>query len=376
MSSMLKRSILALTCITMSMVTSQLASAQQAESSKQVIILKFDTFDVETQVMDTFYFQLDQRINAHEDLKVAPGGDVSISEMIVAVGCDSPTPDCLEQLSGMLDADQLLFGSVQRSEDIHLFTIKLYDFESGEFVAQVEDQTVQGDYADLEKAIPTLIDSLLYGDVGQLQIDINGGDDAAVYFDGEKIGRGTTTLDNLPLGEHVIMVRSSSGDEISKTVLLRREEPSKLLFDFGGGALTDVAPTRARNKFAVPAWTMIGVGIVGLGFGGQQAFALRTAKQEDELWRDENTISFGDDQYALKDESLRGELDRRDARDDSLYTRAMIGTSVGAIAVVTGAVLLAVGKPSETEGTALRDHLKLDIGLGPGTKNVGVSVSF
>lgn len=373
---MLTRSILTLTCITMSMVTSQLASAQQVESSKKVTVLKFDTFDVETQVMDTFYFQLDKRINAHESLTVAQGGDVSISEMIVAVGCDSPTPECLDQLSAMLDADQLLFGSVQRSEDIHLFTIKLYDFKSGEFVAEVEDQTVQGDYAALEKAIPTLIDSLLYGDVGQLQIDINGSEDAAVYFDGEEVGRGTTALDNLPLGEHVIMARSSSGEEISKTVLLRRDTPSKLLFDFGGGSIADAQPSGEGNKFAVPAWTMIGVGIVGLGIGGQQAFALRSAKQEDEQWRTENTISFGDGQYALKDESLRGELDRRDARDDALYTRALIGTSVGAVAVVAGAVLLAAGKPTESSSASLRDNLKLNIGIGPGTKNVGVSVSF
>ncbi len=349
-----------LLCIITSVMVSQPAMAQQR--AKSVVILKFDTFDVDTEVMDLFYRQVNDAVDTHPNKRVADGGELTMSEMVLMGGCDSPTPECLTSVKGMLDleADQLLFGSVQHSEDIHLFTLKLFDFETGQYEAVLEDQTVQGRGDNLEAAIGGLVDSLLYGDVGELDILARGADDVTVYVDGERIGKAPLSLKNLPLGEHVVTARTPDGQERTQRVVLTRSSPSRLAFSFGP---VDIDGSPAPQKGLVGAgWTSVGLGLVGIAVGAQQRIALANLE-------DDATQTYGDRASISSQEAedVRSDVSDRQAQMDATLTRSNVGFIAGAALIATGGALLYMGYGvgTETDATAQRDDRRIQWSFFP-----------
>lgn len=348
-------SFLALLACLMTCLVSH-ASAQ--DTDKRVMILKFDTLDVDTELMDTFYTELNERVEAHAQKTVVTGGDVSINEMILTVGCeDGPTPECLGQLQDFVDADQLLFGSVQRSEDVHLFTVRLFDFGTQSFEASIEDQTVDGDLDRVRTVIPALIDGLLYGDVGRLNIKISGQESYDIFLDGELIGKSSAQIDALPLGEHVVMVRSTSGEEQTQQVILTRDDAANLTFVFDGGAGSGET-SGGGNKLLVPGVAAAIAGVVGIGFGTYQYMGYRS----DANWLNDNTICASNagldaaspdcDQAAFKDASAAQEYNTTFDKDfEKQRTRAIIGWSVGGALTAIGGALIYMGNKNSREAS-------------------------
>ena len=119
-------------------------------SGNRVAILKFDTFKTSKDVMSYFYTALQQQLKAKPGNKIMPSNNVTISELILTAGCVSADKACLSNLGGLIQADQIVFGSVQHSDNVHLFTIKIFDFKKKDFVRVIEDQTVTGDLAKLK----------------------------------------------------------------------------------------------------------------------------------------------------------------------------------------------------------------------------------
>lgn len=340
------------------LMTCMVSNASAQDTDKRVMILKFDTFDVDTELMDPFYTELNERVEAHGQKTVVTGGDVSINEMILTVGCeDGPTPECLSQLQDFVDADQLLFGSVQRSEDVHLFTVRLFDFNTQSFEASVEDQTVDGDLARVRAVMPALIDGLLYGDVGRLNIKISGQESYDIFLDGELIGKSSTQIDSLPLGEHVVMVRSTSGEEQTQQVVLTRDDAADLTFVFDGGVVGD--EDSGGNKLLVPGVAAVVAGVIGIGFGTYQYMGYRS----DANWLNDNTICASNagldasspdcEQAAFRDASAAQEYNTNFDKDfEKQRTRAIIGWSVGGALTALGGALIYMGKGSGNESGA------------------------
>ena len=343
------------------------ASAQ--DTSKRVIILKFDTLDVDTDLMDTFYSELHERVDAHEQKKVVPGGDVSINEMALTMGCpDGPTTECLVQLQDFVEGDQLLFGSVQRADDIHLFTVKIFDFNTQSFEATMEDQTVDGDTQRVKKAIPALIDGLLYGDVGELGIKVAGNESYDIFLDGELVAKSSTALDNLPLGEHVVVVRSTSGEEQTQKVILTKDEPANLTFNFAGA--TAPGDDGGKNKLLLPGAALVVAGVAGIGFGTFQYLNYRS----DATWLNDNTTCAGspgvaasspDCQTPAFSSSDAAQEYQNDFNKDyeQQRTRAIIGWSAGsALTVLGGALIYMGGKKNEaTSMSTTKNKLKFNV---------------
>lgn len=332
----------------------QAAPAEQEERApanqgdKRIVVLKFETFNTSTEVMDLFYRSINERIKVKPGSSMVAGGEVTLSELLLALGCDEGSPECLSSLSSMVNADQMIFGTVQRSENVHLFTLKLFDFKEKVFVRTIEDETIEGDVEKLKEGIPALVEALLYGDVGVVDINVDGAQSPDVFFDGEKVGKAPVQLTDLPLGEHVIKLRTINGNESTKRIILRQGSPSKLSFSFQ--EITDPnANLTAGNSspLILPGWVSVGVGVAALGFGAYNYMTLSDLE-------DQASAAYKNTRAVDPDDRSKIESDINSRQDEmnSAYTRMNIGLSVGIAGVVLGTGLLVYGYTSGGEDEA------------------------
>lgn len=310
------------------------SSASYAESS--VVILKFETFKVDKPIVEAFDAAMESGINNHEDMKVKASGQLTVQDLALTAGCDSPNAECLSQLGGMVGADQLIFGSLQQSDDVLMFNMRLFDFSERRFTREVTDVTVRGTQSEIIDAIPAIIENFVYGSVGVLEILVDSGS-PEVYLNGEKVGRAPTLIENLPLGEHVVLLKDASGDEQTQTVILRRGQPTKLEFAFGTVADTPVA---SSGPSTVPGWILVGVGAVGVGFGIYQT--MEVGRVDDDfaaLCAQPGNVCEGSN-AALGSPEDAGRARTLEDEGSSAKTMQLIGFSVGGAALVTGGYLL------------------------------------
>ncbi len=311
-------------------MTSLFVGEAAAQDKATIDVLAFDTFDTSDEVMDIFYSSLNRGIAAHSDMEVVDGASVTLADMLLTLGCSEGVEQCLPTLSGVLPVNRVVFGSVQRSENIYLFTIKMYNLDAGAYTHVIEDQTVQGDIDRLKMVVPTIIDSMLYGPVGKLRVNITGASEAEVFFDGRQLGVAPKEFGDLPLGEHVVTVRTD-GQEESRTVVLKRGEPSSLDVRFDGGIDEPGAVSGGGSPFTVPAYAALGVGAAGVVVGvlGQ----VQLGSQEEEAER-----LYGGRESVLQSEQA-DVVELRSGMNGS-YTQMMVGYSVGAAGLLGGAALL------------------------------------
>ncbi len=342
------------TILTAIVLVAALASTANAQDS-EVVILKFETFESDAGVVEDFYSTLESGIDDHPDLKVKKGGELTIQDLILTAGCDAPTAKCLGGLKEVVGADQLVFGSIQQSDDVFLFTIRNFDFAEGAFVREVTDQTVQGDLSEVKRALPAIVDNFLYGPVGTLEISVVGAKEAEILFNGEKMGFAPTTLENLPLGEHAVTLRTDDGEEKTETIVLRHNEPGSLEFTFGEPVeeIPEVATDDAPST--LPGWILVGVGVVGVGVGVVGLIQESGVNSDfDALCSKPGNVCDG------SNASLSSPADAAEAQDltdqgSSAQTLQLIGFSVGGAAIVAGAILLVRAYSYEAppaEGTA------------------------
>ena len=298
-----------------------------------VSVVKFGTFKTSEPVMETLYRVLNEEIERKEDLTLVKGGKVTIDEMALMAGCAKPDEKCLSSMSGFVKADQVVFGSVQYSDNVHLFTIKVFDFKKKQFVGMVEDQPVSGDIEKVQALIPAIVESALYGDVGVVDVVIQGASKATVFIDGEAKATNSTLIEGLSLGEHTIRVLTPDGQEETRQIVLRQGSPSKVVFQLEGGP--EDSSATADSPLILPGWIAVGLGATSLGVG----------LYFDRLWNEDNDAleGYGDSVSTRDAEDARNRIDRM----PGYATTAQIATGVGIASVVVGAGLLVYGYSSD-----------------------------
>ncbi len=308
------------------------------KNGASVVILKFERFNVPDDVMTTFYKELNRVVDENDDMDVKPGGEITVQDLALTAGCDAPTVDCLSGLRDIVDADQIIFGSVQRSDDVFLFTIRNFDFGEGIFVRDVADQTIQGTNDEIKAAIPAIVENFVYGAVGSLQVSLNGSKSAEIFLNGEKMGFAPTTIENLPLGEHVVMVRAEDGTEKSQTVILRHNESENVEFSFALANTDTVAESSGVSP--VIGWVVVGVGVAAIGLGVYETLEVGRVDDEfaDLCARPGNNCEGAN--AALGSPADAAIADDLQAQGSSAKTLQLVGFSVGGAAALVGGFLL------------------------------------
>ncbi|MFP4597877.1 MAG: PEGA domain-containing protein [Persicimonas sp.] len=330
---------------------------EDADSSgASVVILQFETFNVDQEVMDQFYVALHDNVDAHEEMHVTSGGDVSIDDLILTLGCEDANTECLRRLDEFVDGDRIVFGSVQHSEGVYLLTLEMFDFDEGEFVRQVTDETVEGDGEQVRRGIEGVIQGFLYGDVGELEVSVTGAEAPTVSFDGEELGRAPLKAEDLPLGEHAVTLKTSDGREQSKKVVLKRGSASKVRFEFDEAPDGSESTPVGSKGYIVPGWGAVGVGTIGLLAGVVGTVQVGSFESE------ASSMVCGD---ALCSAASPSRANKLQDDMDSAYTMSMIGYSVAAVGLAAGGYLLYEGYFGGSAESAPADSGEEDIAPSP-----------
>lgn len=321
-----------------------LASAQDGKS---VVVMKFEAVDADPAVIQTVGESVVAAIEAHPEMDVKAGGDMTMKEMAVTAGCGEPDAECLAGLKDFVDADRVVFGSVRASSNEYLFTLRLFDFEQNAFIAESVEQSVVGGVDRASEVAPAIVDGLLYGDIGTLEVAIDGADEGDVLFDRISVGTAPGTLEGLALGEHEVTVRTSDGQEQSELVVLRRDETASVAFSFSA-----VTPPKGGEKSkdggpsAVPGIVSIGLGVIGLGVGAFSSLQVSEANADNDRlgsdgFVDPNTGAFVSSEAVA--EAKAQNLDPKDIenRGKTFQNLQWVGYGVGAVGIGVGVFLLA-----------------------------------
>lgn len=344
------------------------ASAQQADA--EVLVVDLDTFDVSDAVMEDFYDHVGDVIADEEAMSVGDAGDVSIDELQLMAGCGSIDPDCLAVIGDLVTEDRILFGSVERSQDVHMFTMTLFDFEQGETVGEVSEQTLRGDRDWLHEGMPAVVEHLIHGRTATLDIQVEGAPDADVQVNGETVGTGTTTVDEVAPGEVVVAVSAEDEDPRQERLIVRHNEQRQVDFEFERPvAELDDEPDTDDAPSLAPGMAAGGLGVAGLivGIVGQSQLAAADARAET-LIDGRSAVSEDDHQQLVE---LEGDMTRAN-------TMRWVGFGVGTVGLVGGGYLLIRALTAEpaaqTAGQA--DGIQLDIGAGHHGMNAGFRLTF
>ncbi|MFB6375050.1 MAG: PEGA domain-containing protein, partial [Bradymonadaceae bacterium] len=308
-----------------------------------------------------------------EGLGVVSGGEVTIEELSVTVGCNELNPDCLAGLSEYVDARRMVFGSVERSDDVYLFTVKLFDFTEERFVRQLAERTVEGEPSVVKRAIPAVVESFLYGDVGTLEVAVSNAQSPRVYFDGEKMGPAPTTLQNLPLGQHAVTVKTQDGREKTQFVMLRKDKPQTVDFTFEGGG---EQVSSGGGNTPVLALSSLGVGVVGTTIG--VIGGARWLKFDNELDRFRGCSNGLCPLEGKSPAETSAAFRETKTKYEQSALLANIGFGVGALGLGVGGYLLIRHLTSGSSGTESKPKALDSFRVSPrrGGLSVGVSGSF
>lgn len=351
-----------------------LPASAAAQEGAGVVIMKFERLDASDRVVQALDASLNDGIEAHPDMYVKRGGDATISDMAIAAGCAKPDEACLKTLRDFVDADRVVFGSVQASDAVHLFTMRMFDFAEGRFIAEVADQTIEGPSDRVVEILPAVVESFLYGDVGTLTVSVTGADAPDLIFDGAKIGLAPTTVENLPLGEHVVTLRTSDGAEQSQTVVLRHNAPVSLDFAFYG---QNTKKPEASGPSAVPGIVSITVGVLGVGLGVFSSLQVADAEADNQRLADDGFVDPASGAFTSADAAAQARaagLDPTEIDDrGKLYQNLQwVGYGVGAVGIGLGVFLLSRamgGGEKETQAT-----LPFDFGVAPTRGGIATSL--
>ncbi len=351
------------------------SAASEDKQGTSTVVLQFETSNVSQEIMDAFYLTLNEMIDADPEMHVVSGGEVTIEELSVTVGCDHSEPECLESFQNYVSADRMLFGTVQRSDDVHLFTLKLFDFGEGEFVHTLAERTVEGDRSTVEQAIPAVVESFLHGDVGSLEVTAQNADQARVYFDGEEMGTAPVQLDGLPLGQHAVTVETADGAEKTELVILRNDETETLGFEFDAPQPDPAAETRQPP---VLGYSVAGAGLAGLVVGivgSAQNAKFRNQASELRCAGGARTCSPSGEELTSEEVARRAE--ETDRKVTSSATMSAVGYSVAAAGLGVGGYLLYrhySGASGPEQQPAVAETLR--IAPSPEGVSVGLSLDF
>jgi len=348
------------------------------------VILNFEKRKVSGDVMETFYESLESTVDASDEMKTVPGGEVTIQEMIVTAGCQEPNAECLSGLGDYVEGQRMIFGSIKRSGEAYLFTFRMFDFAEKKFVRRATEQTVEGDPATVKEAIPGVVEGFIHGDVGTVRVSARGVDgEAKVYFDGERVGTAPTRLEDMPLGQHAITVETASGAEKTKLVILRKDGEASVAFDFVEGVPVGARGTdTGSGSSPVLGYTAAGVGIAGLVVGIVGQIENADAVDESEALRCNGGDTICNPPGAQQ--RTAGELaalaEDRDSRVTNTAVISTVGYSVGLIGLGTGGYLLYrhfSGSSNGGESTSKAASVdSVQLRPGPDGVQMGVSLSF
>ena len=209
--------------------------------------------------------------------------DVSVDQVVMALGCEEPTDSCWAAAAAELEADIVIHGQIRRAGGSYRVDVSLFRVSTGESISSIEDEIPvrRSDIDDLRPRIAGYMQQLS-GDRPSVVVIMTNVPGATVEIGGESIGRtdatGRLRVESLAPGQHEISIQAddhqqyngqfqlSAGDTVDfEANLLPTDSPDDVL----GDAATDEPsePSAPRDWRRIAGWSLVAAGAVSGALG-------------------------------------------------------------------------------------------------------------
>jgi TolB-like protein len=262
--------------------------AHAQSGNAPVAVLGLDASDgAPAAVANTITDALKQRVSAAKGFKLMPGKD--LMEVKLIFSCPDEAPSCMAQAAKSLGVEKLIFGSVKKSAEGYLVTLKMLDASKGRVDAWVAEQIARnqanapGLRGPVQKWFATLSG---VGTTGSIRIlaDVPG---ASVLLDGLPVGITTEEaleMGGITSGRHEIVLSKPGYEPVRKDVNVVAGEVANLKTTMDSIAApptftpNDATATPAPGKetpeatddkaaMKIATWGTLGAGAVSLALG-------------------------------------------------------------------------------------------------------------
>jgi hypothetical protein len=268
--------------------------------------------------------------------KLGQGGQplaLTVSDLLLAVGCDDRSLSCLQQIGENVKATQMLLAQAANAgpKGVKL-SLRLFDVKSGVDKAQVEITVALNPLErepQLKKALAQVFGlSAPQQAVVKAQggIDISASaEDVQITLSGEERGIAPLKLKGLPAGSYEITASRHGYQSSTKMVEVAPGETARVHFSLQPGGRRAPSPDYI-GAIRTHTWVIGGVGLASLI--GAAVFGADLVAQQHHM---DETAGTTPDQIA----AMQGYKERGDR--DALVTNVLLG--VGGGLVITAAVL-------------------------------------
>lgn len=329
----------------------------QAQETYDVAVLNMEGAQLDAAALATLTSVLRDEAAQNKRFNITQTPPVSISEVVVVLGCDPNEMHCLQQVAENLDTRLLIYGTATKNNDIHHLTVEIFDarsarilhafardFDSNQNLA-ISFRSEMTSFFAAPRSLPTT----------RLEISSNlAGADVRI----DDVVVGTTPFERLGLPQGTYQVELSAPGFEPWTDTITLTDSGEVILKAQLTALEGYIPQASLNHQDEvgpatnwAAWSAISVGAVALGASGVLAWMMNDTEQQISDGLANNLTQREHQELLDKGESYQ------------FSHRLLLG--VGAVGVTSGLVWLLVDGLSNNDDEAALSHSPLQFGISP-----------
>ncbi len=380
----------------------QTAHAQSDETSS-IVVFKLEGEAGDEQLREGLTRAMRQEVQQQDNYELVNDDPVVLSDVVVVLGCDSPTTTCLEKAADHFGADYLIFGKFEAGRERNRVSVRLFDPSRGRYERSFGRVLAEAEpaYGSFRREVRQLLnpeqgasaergesstegDRERESDETSIQITSNV-EGAQVEVGGEVVGRTPVERVEVDSGEYrvrvtrdgyapwstVVELDEGAGVQIRAPLQTEDDEEAaraKVTSDQGEGEATGSAaerrgdesvetpetdPPPSEQTSAVAEWgpwVTLGLGGVALIGSGIEAARLQSTQKELAAWRANNPPSLRESCGSAQTREC--ELIDRGERAE-LGHRVLLG--VGVASATVGGLWLLFRSGADESGRASRN---------------------
>lgn len=222
--------------LTMSVLVATMATSVPASAQGGTVVLGLRSVEGDDALANKLTDSLRRSAKQNTSWRVSPR-EVSLAQMSLVHGCEEPDASCLTDIALGLEADKLVYGTLQHTsgeDDVrYRVTVQLFERAAGRIV-QRASETFSPDATGtdaLSRLADRLVASLLgQAATGELTVRANV-PEATVWLDGERAGAlvdGTLVLRDVEAGVHTIKIDADGYQPYTTTTTVDAGKQARL----------------------------------------------------------------------------------------------------------------------------------------------------
>jgi hypothetical protein len=376
----------------------------QSDEPSSIVVFKLEGEAGDGELRGELTRAMREEVQQQEDYELVNDDPVVLSDVVVVLGCDSPTTTCLEKAADHFGADYLIFGDLEAVRDRNRVSVRLFDPARGRYARSFGRVLAEAEppYESFRREVQQLLDPSQAGaaarkeessadeqsresaDETSIQVTANV-EGARVEVDGEVVGR--TPVERLTVEPGEYRVRVTREGYTSWSTIVELDEGAAVQIraplqkDGSGQSARAEATSEESEEEAVSQteerqgsesvetpetdpppsartsavadwgpWVAVGLGGVALIGSGIEAARLQSTQKELAAWRERNPPSLRESCGAAQTREC--ELIDRGERAE-LSHRVLLG--VGVASATVGGLWLLFRNGADESGRASRN---------------------